>query len=91
MYTKHIYSDRNISYFKQLLDDQDWSAIFDSNDPQVAYTHFHRTYTTVCNTAFPVKNIKLGYRTRKPWLSEELKKGIKFKNKLYYRHKMIHN
>ena len=34
-----------------------------------------------------MKKIKMGYKTRKPWLSPGLKESIKLKNKLYIKHK----
>ena len=88
---KRIYSDDNISRFVQLLRQQDWSSTLQSDDPQQAYTNFYSLYSNWYNAAFPLKNIKMGYKTRKPWLTEELKNGIKFKNKLYYRQKRSTN
>ena len=88
---RRIYSENNISKFKQHLDAHDWSAIYESTDPQIAYSNFHEAYSKMYNMAFPLKNIKIGYKTRKPWLSEELKNGIKYKNKLYYRQKKSNN
>ena len=35
------------------------------------------------DACFPIKMLKEGYRTRKPWLSEEMKRSIKVKNKQY--------
>ena len=39
------------------------------------------------NKSFPIKTVKLNYRNRKPWLSEQLKKAIKIKNNLFRKHK----
>lgn len=36
---------------------------------------------------FPLRTIKPGYKTRKPWLTEELKDSIKIKNRLFRRQK----
>ena len=88
---RRIYSEHNISCFKQLLDSHDWSALYESSDPQTAYSTFHEAFSNMYNQAFPLKNIKVGYKTRKPWLSDELKNGIKYKNKLYYRQKKSNN
>ena len=43
------------------------------------------------NTCFPLKTVKMGYKTRKAWLSEELKKAIKIKNNLYRKQKKSEN
>ena len=84
---KRIYSESNISMFKDLLGAQNWSVVYDSTDPQDSYSKFQGIYTKLYNTSFSLKNIKIGYKTKKPWLTEDLKKGIKYKNKLYFRQK----
>ena len=43
------------------------------------------------DACFPIKMFKEGYRTRKPWLSEEMKRSIKVKNKLYMHYKKSGN
>ena len=53
------------------------------NDPQQAYTAFYNELNTIYDSCFPVRNFKPGYKNRKPWLSEELKKGIVVKNKMF--------
>ena len=88
---KRIYSDSNITNFKTLLSAQEWTSVLDSTDPQISYSKFHEIYSKLYNMAFPLKNIKIGYKTRKPWLTEELKNGIKYKNKLYFRQKKADN
>ena len=35
------------------------------------------------NDSFPIKKIKKGYKNRLPWLTDELKQSINYKNKLY--------
>ena len=65
--------------------------ILSMNDAQQAYTHFHKVYTDLYNSCFPLKEIKSGYKTKKPWLSEGMKKQIKIKNRLYRRYKKTHN
>ena len=54
---------------------------------QTAYDIFHDTICSLFNKCFPKICIKPGYKTRKSWLSEELKESIKTKNKLYVRSK----
>ena len=54
-------------------------------DPQDAYTTFLRDFTAHYDTCFPIKVVKHGYRNRKPWLTDGLKKSIKNKNKLFRR------
>ena len=56
------------------------------NDAQNAYTLFHNEFTCMYDTHFPIKECSMVYKTRKPWLSEGMKKQIKIKNRLYRRH-----
>ena len=46
---------------------------------------FSNSITELFDTCFPLRTVKRGYKTRKPWLTEGLKKSIQRKNKLYYR------
>ena len=46
---------------------------------------FSDCYRDAYDKCFPLRTIKCGYRTRKPWLSEGLKRSIQTKNKLYHR------
>ena len=41
----------------------------------------------MCNKCFPLKTTKIGYKTNKGWLSDELKNAIKIKNRLYRKSK----
>ena len=42
-------------------------------------------YRDAYDKCFPLRTIKCGYRTGKPWLSEGLKRSIQTKSKLYHR------
>ena len=59
--------------------------MFSCDGPQSAYTSFHYDFTTMYDECFPFRTLKHGYKTRKPWLSEGLKKSIQIKHKLFYR------
>ena len=85
---KRIYSTKNFAKYKEMISTEDWlSSIMTSNDPQEAFTNFHSTLCKFHNKCFPLQKIKLGYKTRKPWLTQELKNIIKIKNKLFYQSK----
>ena len=71
-----------------MITNVDWiNPILASNDPQDAFTLLHTTICKYHNICFPLQKIKLGYKTRKPWLTQELKNMIKIKNKLCYKSK----
>ena len=73
--------------FNRALHEFKWDDVLNMDDPQKAYTEFHNKYTRLFNDCFPIKRIKKGYKNRKPWLSDSLKKRIKVKNQLYRRYK----
>ena len=52
-------------------------------EPQDAYSAFYKDYSMLYDTCFPLKEVKIGYRNRKPWLSDSLKRLISVKNRLY--------
>ena len=80
---RRIFSEENITKFNSLLSNHDWKSVFDERDPQQAYTTFYTEFNIMYDTCFPLRTIKPGYKTRKPWLSEQLKRAIKIKNRMY--------
>ena len=84
-FKKRTFSEQNIAQFSLKLRARDWSDLLTCNDPELAYTVFSDTITELFDTCFPLRTVKHGYKTRKPWLTEGLKKSIKRKNKLYHR------
>ena len=80
---RHALSERNISRFKEYLNDVDWSEIINCNDCQLAYTRFHDFIITAYTNCFPVVECQSRYLNRLPWLSCELRRAIANKNKLY--------
>ena len=77
----------NMEHFSSKMREMNWTCVLQNNDVQNAYTMFYNEFSDVYNTCFPMKIFKQGYRTRKPWLSEGMKKSIKTKNKLYKQYK----
>lgn len=82
---RRIFSEHNIEQFSANMVTKNWSDLFTYNDAQSAYTIFSNYITELFETHFPLRTVKCGYKTRKPWLSDELKKLIRIKNKLYHR------
>ena len=79
---KRNYCTKNQNSFIQKLTLVDWSPLYTLNDVQLAYDLFHKTICTLFDKCFPKTCVKLGYKTRKLWLSNDLKEAIKTKNKL---------
>ena len=86
-FKKRIYSMENMEHFSSKMREMNWTCVLQNNDVQNAYNMFYNEFSDVYNTCFPMKTFKQGYRTRKPWLSEGMKKSIKTKNKLYKQYK----
>ena len=70
---KRIFSQSNLQKFSSLLGNHKWDHIVATNDAQAAYTAFLKDYIRMYDDSFPIKTFKKGYKTRKSWLSEELK------------------
>ena len=88
---KRILSQTNVTKFSSALLNHDWNHILQNNEPQSAYYSLMNDYVKMYNSSFPIKSFKLGYKTRKTWLSEGMKKSIKNKNRLYRRQKTSGN
>ena len=77
---KHrVFSQANMEMFSSALTNHSWDHILSDSDAQSAYSLFLNDYTKMYNDCFPLKTIKVGYKTKKGWLSEELKNAIKIK------------
>ena len=85
--TYRQYSKQNLEKFHEKLKDCDWSSVYCETDAQRAYTLFNDVFSQIYNRSFPIKRKKIGYKDRKPWLTEALKISIKEKNRLYIQYK----
>ena len=77
LFKKRMYSIANMERFSSTMNEKNWNSVLHSHDAQNAYTAFYNEFSEVYNTRFPVKVLKRGYRTRKPWLSYGMKNSIK--------------
>ena len=81
---KRIFSPEKISSFCSALGTTNWNDLYcNIRDPQAAFTYFHTNFVRLYNKFFPLKKIKIGYKTRKSWLTLGVKNSINTKNKLY--------
>ena len=92
LFTGILYTDisdhfpkESLELFSNLLQNNDWSDVLSSDNPQDAFQLFSDCYRDVYDKCLPLRTIKYGYKTRKPWLSEGLKRSIQTKNKLFHR------
>ena len=83
---KRSFSQENILKFHNAINSVDWAnSVCSISDPHESFTKFHTKYTSLYNTFFPLKKVKIGYATKKPWLTSGVKNSIKTKNKMYIR------
>ena len=84
---KRSINDSNTQKFTDLISNQNWDDIYDTINAQDAFSKLHSKLKFLYDEAFPKRKIKIRYYNKKPWLSEELKESIKWKNKLYTKSK----
>ena len=80
---KRLVNDKTINNFIDAIKKEEWGTIFQSQDPQEAYTLFSNTLKKQYNMCFPIITITGTYRNRLPWLTDGLRASIKMKNRLY--------
>ena len=79
-YTKRrIFSQVNLEKFSNALSNHNWDHVVSIDDAQAAYSTFLNDYIYMYDASFPIKTIKPGYKTRKTWLSEEIKRSYQDK------------
>jgi hypothetical protein len=77
------FSQKNIENFKNKLQSIDWSFIYHSENGREIFSEFYSKFCEIYSLSFPLKSLKETYYTRKPWLTDGIKKSIRIKNKLY--------
>ncbi|ELU02007.1 hypothetical protein CAPTEDRAFT_192879 [Capitella teleta] len=80
---KRLFTDRNKNKFHDLISSTQWDQVLNEANCRTAFTSFYTQFTTIFDQSFPLTKIKLGYKNRKPWLTDAMKNSIKMKNKLY--------
>ena len=87
---KRSFNIQNSTKFREAIGKIDWNDILmHISNPQDAFTVFHKQIYSNFQVCFPLKQIKLGYKTRKPWLTTDIKNSICMKNKLYVKSNKI--
>ena len=79
-------SHRNKNAFLGSISTVDWYPLLNDTDMQSAFGMFHSKLLELYNKHFPKQRFRYRYNSRKPWLSQGLKDGIKTKNKLYIKY-----
>ena len=78
------YSDRNISKFKNKLENINWAQITSKDDVNHCYNHFTDIINHLFIDSFPLQKQKHSKKeTKKPWLTPGIINACKKKNTLY--------
>ena len=82
---KRIFSDTNISLFREYLENCDFLPVIQSSNPDDSYNIFINIYKQVFEKAFPLKHIKPNkkYIKKEPWITPGLLASMRHKNKLF--------
>ena len=81
--TVRIINESLTRRFIENIQNTDWSVLNSHRNCQTYFTKFYVLFKTIYDWSFPLSRVKMRYRNRLPWLTEGLKKSIKYKNKLY--------
>ena len=84
-FTYRKISESNLKALCADLASADWSEVYREDDPERAYDAFCEIFIDLYNKHLPVltKNTGKPQRNRKPWVTGEILKLIKQKNKYY--------
>ena len=74
---KRTNNHRNRLPFSPVIQNIDWSDIYNTFNTQAAFTSFHDTICRLYNKHFPKQRIKINYSHRKPWLTDGLRQAIR--------------
>ena len=82
-----LFTHLNIVNFNKDIRNSDWNVVLDIMETQKAYTKFHSIIQSCFERNFPERQYRSSYRTKLPWITDELGKKISLKNKLFYIYK----
>ena len=74
---------QNVQKYVNEINAVNREQVTESNDPQMAYSEFHKIISLNYNKSFPYRKFTKKYHNNKPWLTASLKESIRVKNKLY--------
>ena len=84
VYTRRVFSERNKRKFSALLGNESWEEVLSLDETNVCYDKFSEKLSTYFESAFPISTrTSEASSTKKPWITRELIKQIRRKNKLY--------
>lgn len=76
-------STKKLNTFKEEVNSHDWSDVLNETAAERAYALFLTAFLRIYNKCFPYKHAEKRKNIRKPWITPELLKKIRKKDKLY--------
>ena len=83
---KHVrmINEKNLTKFKNLLNERDWTILLNTQDPNSSYDNFIKQFLNLYEKCFPLKKIVIKRKNLlSPWITGGLMKSSKQKQKLY--------
>ena len=81
--SRRLYNNQTINEFTEKILALEWDDIYRTTSVQISYSMFQEKICNAFHSSFPLKNIKKHYKERLPWISADVKKLIRQKNKAY--------
>lgn len=86
--TRRDYNTENIQKFKNHLMNLNFSELYDTHDPNVAYNYFIDIFKLLYDLCFPLKVVKINTTRKTKWLSKGIKLCSKKKRKLLWQFRL---
>ena len=80
---KRNFSNQNISNLKKTVRKHNWNEVYSAESAQLASTVFVKFIKLSFSECCPIEKIKINYRNRHDWISNDLKNEIRDREKLY--------
>ena len=81
---RRVITDEKMNNFKCDLLQVDWSSLYNLFDANVSYDYFSDIFSNLYNLHFPLVELSVKKKCRKPWITPSLLKSINQKHKLYH-------
>ena len=78
-----LYSPKNIEKFVKLVEESDWTSLYNSNSPDSAYTLFHHKINKCYDDSFKLIRLSRKRARDKICITLGIKNSSNHKNKLY--------
>ena len=80
---KRNLSIKNISKLKRIIKAINWQNVYSQEDAQSTFQNFQRNIIESFNACCPIENVKINYRNRHDWISNDIKIDIQKRERLY--------